>query len=109
VKLRKHEKRARKEEDEYCSTSLKSTKKKGRAHLNKRTLVAIKMDDTTCNCQWCMLFGKKEEALPSCDTTFLVPISYLDDDALNKLVDWETVLSPYGRKRSVVRHHLFDL
>ncbi|ELR19052.1 OTUlike cysteine protease protein [Acanthamoeba castellanii str. Neff] len=48
------------------------------------------MDDTTCNCQWCMLFGKKEEALPSCDTTFLVPISYMDDDALNKLVDWET-------------------
>jgi hypothetical protein len=90
VKVKKHEKGRK-----TCIAGRTSSQihTAGKEKERRKTLEAIMMDDTTCNCQWCMLFGKKEEALPSCDTTFLVPISYMDDDALNKLVDWETVLS----------------
>lgn len=44
-------------------------------------------------CQWCVLYGKKVDKLPPCDTTFLLPASFMEDDTLEKIVDWETVPS----------------
>ncbi|KAL6047584.1 Deubiquitinating protein VCIP135 [Balamuthia mandrillaris] len=49
-------------------------------------------------CIWCVLHGQtlgggKEEELPSSDTTFTLPLSYLQDggETLDSVIDWDTV------------------